>query len=519
MAGDACFLEVLDWGLVEYEEAFRRQLDLVEERAAGRSPDRLILVEHPPVVTLGRGGGAGDLRTSREALRLAGVACHEVDRGGQATFHGPGQLVAYPIIKLVKKDLHAYLDDLLETAAQVLRGYGLEPERRAGRPGLWVDSAKIASVGLAVRRWVTYHGLALNVNTDLGGFGHIIPCGRPEERLCSMQLALGRRLDPAEVKARFAAEFARRFGFRLDGNEAETGSRRPAWLTRPAPDGEAIDRMETRLRDLGLATVCQGAHCPNLGECFQAGTATFMILGRNCTRRCRFCAVDKGRPETVDPDEPRRVSLAVRQMGLRHAVVTSVTRDDLPDGGAGQFVRTIENIRALCPETTVEVLTPDFLGSVRDLDAVLAARPDVFNHNIETVGRLYASIRPQARYGRSLGVLGRAAWFGAAVKSGMMLGLGETPAEIRETLRDLVRSGCRYLTLGQYLAPSREHARVERFVPPGEFEEWGGEARAMGFAGVAAGPLVRSSYRAEELFAPSSLPKEEGKRGGEAVYR
>ena len=308
MAGDIRSLEILDWGLLDYDEAFRRQLDLVEDRIADRTPDRLIMVEHPPVVTLGRGGAESDLKCSRQELESAGVSCHEVDRGGQATFHGPGQLVAYPIIKLARHDLHAFLDNLLETAAQVLRGYGLNPERKEGRPGLWVNGAKIASVGLAVRRWVTYHGLAMNVKTDLRGFGRIIPCGHPGELVCSMETALGRNVDMDAVRTAFTAEFARRFNFVVGCQECESSTRHPAWLVRPAPDPEAINRMEARLKRLSLATVCQSAHCPNLGECFQAGTATFMILGENCTRRCRFCAVGKNRPDRLDPDEPWRAA-------------------------------------------------------------------------------------------------------------------------------------------------------------------------------------------------------------------
>ena len=512
-------LEVLDWGRLDYGEALRRQWALVTDRIADRAPDRLILVEHPPVVTVGRSGGEGDLRVPREVIQRAGIDIHEVDRGGQATYHGPGQLVVYPITKLRVKDLHWRLRSLLEITASVLRDYGLEPEMKAGRPGLWVNGAKIASVGLAARRWVTYHGLALNVNTELGGFNFIIPCGRPEERVTSLQESLGRPVNLEEVKGKFVAEFVRTLGYRWVGSQETTSSRRPEWLVRPNPDGTAIDRMETRLGRLRLATVCQSAHCPNLGECFQQGTATFMILGRNCTRRCRFCAVDKGRPEPVDPDEPERVALATQDLGLRHAVVTSVTRDDLPDGGAGQFARTIENLRAVCPEATVEVLVPDFQGSVNALEKVMTERPDVFNHNLETVARLYGSVRPGAGYRRSLGVLRYAAGYSLTVKSGLMLGLGETEAEILETLHDLKRSGCRLVTLGQYLAPSRDHLPVVRYLSPAEFDAWGAEVLGLGFAGVAAGPLVRSSYRAEAMWTASLTAGSERHYGQEKIYR
>jgi len=225
-----------------------------------------------------------------------------------------------------------------------------------------------------------------------------------------------------------------------------------------------------------------------------------MLLGTVCTRRCRFCAVDKGTPEPPDPGEPERVAQATKAMGLEYVVVTSVTRDDLPDGGADHFARTIQCIREHCPEAKVEVLVPDFEGSEASLRTVCDARPDVFNHNVETVPRLYEKVRPQADYRRSLEVLANAAKSGIPTKSGLMLGLGETSREIWETLNDLRRADCAYLTLGQYLAPSAEHVPVQRYVPPEEFERWGETARAMGFSEVASGPLVRSSYRAEELF-------------------
>jgi lipoic acid synthetase len=512
------YLEIIDWGRLDYGQALSRQLAMAAERADDRAPDRLVLVEHPPVVTVGRSGGGQDLLAPLEELRLAGLDFQEVDRGGQATYHGPGQLVVYPIVKLGRKDLHAYLDGLLETVAGLLEEYGLAPERKAGQPGLWVNSAKIVSVGLAVRRWVTYHGLALNVNNDLSGFGYIVPCGHPGERITSLSETLGRPLDLGEVKDRLAARFVRNFNYRTEAPPAQGNSKHPAWLVRQAPDTGSIKRMEARLDQLRLATVCQSAHCPNLGECFQQGTATFMILGRNCTRNCRFCAVDKKRPDPLDPDEAQRVAQAAESLGLRHVVVTSVTRDDLPDGGAGQFAATIGAVRRSCPGAMVEVLIPDFRGSVQALDLVVAARPDVFNHNLETVPRLYASIRPQAGYRRSLAVLRHAADYGLAVKSGLMLGLGETDAELLETLRDLKRAGCVYLTLGQYLAPSAAHAPVVRWVSPEEFDDWADQARRLGFGGVASGPLVRSSYRAGELFEISNHRPREGHGGQEAIY-
>ena len=498
-------LQAIDWGRLGYGEAFQRQKEMVARRIADDAPDRLIMVEHPPTVTLGRGGGLSDLCVRPEILQRKNVELHHVDRGGKATFHGPGQLVAYPIVKLAEKDLHRFLDRLLDAVADVLRDYGMVPERQPGNPGLWVGGAKIASVGIAVQKWVTYHGIALNVSTDPEWFRLITPCGNADEIITSMKNELGRDVDVDVdvVKQRFVGSFCQRFGFQAP-SEARDALRRPAWLVRPAPDPAPVRAMEKRLERLRLATVCQSAHCPNLGECFGRGTATFMILGIRCTRRGRFCAVGKGPSLPVDPDEPDHVAQAVRSLGLTHAVVTSVTRDDLPDGGAGQFVRTIQQIRTTCDSVRVETLVPDFNGSIPALQAVCTARPDVFNHNIETVSRLYGAVRPGAGYRRSLSVLSYAGGRGLWTKSGLMLGLGETETEIRQTLMDLRRAGCAALTLGQYLSPSKDHFPVARYVSPAEFDEWEKIARSMGFKAVAAGPLVRSSYRAEELMTARS---------------
>ncbi|MBI4777278.1 MAG: lipoyl synthase [Deltaproteobacteria bacterium] len=511
-------LEVLDWGLLDYGEALERQEALVGERVAGTSPDRLVLVEHPPVVTVGRSGDTHDLLLSQEQLVRRGVAVHFVSRGGQATYHGPGQMVAYPIIRLGKRDLHLYLDTLLEAAAEVLRIFGIEPQFKERRPGLWAGSGKIASVGIAVRRWVTYHGLAFNVNTDVDPFGLIVPCGSPGQPITSMARVLGRPVDMERVKEHFVGAFRKAFGYREhSAPECQTG-KHPEWLVRRAPDTAAMGRMERRLGEMRLATVCQSAECPNQGECFARGTATFMILGDRCTRRCRFCAVTKAVPEIPDPDEPARVARAAFEMRLRHVVVTSVTRDDLPDGGAGQFVSTIRRIRASCPEATVETLIPDFQGSVAALETVVAAWPDMLNHNVETVARLYPVVRPRADYRRSLSILEYASTRGLKVKSGLMLGLGETDGELLETLVDLKRAGCRYLTLGQYLAPSGEHIPVARYVSPEAFDRWAEAARNMGFLGVAAGPLVRSSYRAENMMDLSPKRKGENRYGQEEIH-
>ncbi len=310
--------------------------------------------------------------------------------------------------------------------------------------------------------------------------------------------------------------------------------RLPKWLRRPIATDKNYPDVSRLLESLQLNTVCASAKCPNRHECWNRGTATIMILGNTCTRNCRFCNVATGKPDPVDLDEPSRVAEAAKRLNLRHVVITSVDRDDLPDGGAHAFANTIRAVKAVLPEATVEVLTPDF---VEHLDTVLDAGPDVFNHNLETVERLQAEIRPQASYEKSLATLRYAAEWSCRtglsessdspclndqshafeyekrvlqtdkhlshrkilIKSGLMLGLGETDEELFQTLEDLLAAGVRLLTLGQYLAPTKQHHPVERFISPEHFDELAARAREIGFAGVAAGPLVRSSYQAEQL--------------------
>lgn len=280
-------------------------------------------------------------------------------------------------------------------------------------------------------------------------------------------------------------------------------AKRPEWLKAPAPVGPNYSHLKNLVTGLGLHTVCESAACPNIGDCWNRGTATFMILGNVCTRRCGFCAVQKGIPLEVDHDEPRRVAEAVRTMGLRYAVVTSVNRDDRKDGGAELFAATIHAIRDAVPDCKVEVLTPDFQGSHEAIDIVLNARPDCFNHNTETVPRLYKQVRLGARFERSLDVLAyaKASHPEIPAKSGLMLGLGETLDEVRETMRMLRGSNVDILTLGQYLRPSPKHLPIIRYVPVEEFAELRAYGQSLGFAHVEAGPLVRSSFHADEAIA------------------
>ena len=276
--------------------------------------------------------------------------------------------------------------------------------------------------------------------------------------------------------------------------------RLPEWFRVPAPGSEGYRALKNLMRGLNLHTVCESARCPNIGECWNSGTATFMILGDVCTRSCGFCAVKTGRPEGLDTEEPERVAKAVQTMGLRHAVVTSVNRDELPDGGARIFAETIYAIRRLCSHTKVEVLIPDFQGDWQALRVVIEEAPDILNHNVETVPRLYKTMRPQAKYDRSLTLLKRAKAMGRSMptKSGIMVGAGETPVEVHQTIRDIADCKTDILTIGQYLQPSAQHVPVARFYHPDEFLDLKQFALTLGFRHVESGPLVRSSYHAAD---------------------
>lgn len=279
---------------------------------------------------------------------------------------------------------------------------------------------------------------------------------------------------------------------------------KPEWLRVKAPQWERIGFVKEILQDLGLNTVCEEASCPNIGECFQAGTATFLIMGPACTRACPYCDIEfEKKPQALDPREPERVATAVSRLKLNHVVITSVNRDDLPDGGASQFVRCIEAIRAIMPQTTIEVLIPDLCGNWEALEVILQAQPEVLNHNIETVPRLYRRVRPVGNYQRSLELLRLARQLAPWVysKSGLMVGLGETGAEIQEVMQDLREAHCDILTIGQYLQPSQKHLKIERFVTPAEFDAWRELGESWGFLQVISSPLTRSSYHAEQVRA------------------
>ena len=501
-------LVYVDLGQCNYRTTLDFQHRLLE-KVQGRNDDTayLILVEHvPAVITLGRRARAEHI------LAADGVELIESQRGGDVTWHGPGQLVAYPIVRLTKRrrTVHGYVRNLEDALITLLAKFHIAAGRQPGQVGVWVDGRKVAAIGVAVSRWVTWHGLALNVSADMQGFDAIVPCGIQGASVTSVSELLGREIPISQVKDMLVTALAETLGFEeVRGAEPhELGfGRKPPWLRKRIPAGPNASEVRSLIEKLNLSTVCQSAHCPNRTECFDNRTATFMILGDRCTRSCRFCAVSDGPPLPVDPNEPEAVAEACQRLNLRHVVITSVTRDDLPDGGAEHFARVVRAVRTRLPDSTIEILTPDFQGDPDAIDVALQSGCHVFNHNIETVERLQKGVRPQGDYRRSLSVLARTAGSGSGVriKSGLMVGLGETRQEIRQVMRDLKNVGCEILTIGQYLAPSRDHYPVDRFVESDEFVEMELEARKMGFSAVAAGAFVRSSYRAGELFQAGKI--------------
>lgn len=513
---------------VDYPAAHRLQLQWVEAIHAGRAGNLVLLLEHTPVLTIGKRGGREHVRLSEAELRRRGIAIIKVERGGNITWHGPGQLVGYLIIDLRSQtmDIRRFVRTIEEIMIRTAADYGVIAERNELNPGVWVAGRKMGSIGLAVRRGISFHGFALNVCNRLEPFEWIDPCGLKGVAMTTLSKEACAALDLRSVKSRISAHMSDLFGVgfrRVDPRMLDTLPKKeakkppfgpahsprlgakPVWLRKQLPDVSCRGRVDECVEQLGLHTVCREAGCPNRWECRSRGTATFMILGDRCTRDCRFCGVKHGQPAPPALSEPEHVAEAALRMGIRHVVVTSVTRDDLQDGGAGIFAATIRSIREKIPAATVEVLVPDFQGSIAALQTVLSARPDVLNHNIETVWRLYPIARAGADYRRSLTILARAARADnpPVTKSGLMLGLGESDSEIISVLSDLREAGCRILTLGQYLQPTRRHLPVKRYIPPESFVNWRCRALETGFSEVAAGPFVRSSFRAGELYRNS----------------
>ncbi len=467
-------LTCIDMGLASYAAAMQLQEELLDKVIS--QPDScayILLVEHDPaVITIGKGGDAANVLASPDRLGEEGIEVHRTGRGGDVTYHGPGQLVAYPIISIAGRagKVTQYIHDLEEVMIRLLERFGITASRRSKARGAWVGSDKIGAIGVAVKKWVAYHGLALNVTPNLAHFQLILPCGITDGGVTTLERELQKTITVEEIKSPLVESFMEVFGFKSVNwmEDRKTPNHLPPWLKKRLRHDSRADEVRVILDELKLETVCLGAQCPNQSECFARGTATFMILGAVCTRTCRFCAIPTGELSSPREDEPQTVAEAAAKMGLSHVVITSVTRDDLPDGGAGHFAKTIRAVRSRLPRASIEVLTPDFQGQPRAIETVLQAGPDVFNHNIEMVPRLYPVARPQADYQRSLEVLQFASRFAPTkspkprVKSGIMVGLGETSTEMSQVMRDLRDAGCEILTIGQYLSPSKDHLPVVR---------------------------------------------------------
>ena len=532
---------VVRWlGRVGYDEAWALQRGLHAHSAR----NHLLLLEHPHVVTMGPRATAAHVLVDPVS---AGAELHATDRGGDVTYHGPGQLVGYPILTLGGPRAGglgaaaAYVESLEDLLIDVLADLGLPGAGRIERHrGVWLEPTaarprKIAAIGVRVRRGRTLHGFALNVDPDLSWFGRIVPCGIREYAVTSLAAegvvatmsdvvdavaeraarrwgtagwdradvaaTTGRRApieasEPVAAPARLAPGANPAVGESRPPEIPATVERKPDWMRVVARTGPEFRRIKSHMRELDLVTVCEEAGCPNIYECWEQGTATFMLGGERCTRACGFCLVDTRRPEPLDVAEPERVAAAVARMGLEHAVVTAVARDDVADGGAAHFAECIRAIRRLRPSVTVEVLIPDCKGDPAALSVIFGERPDVLNHNIETVARLQRLVRPSAGYARSLAVLARAKDAGLVTKSSIMVGLGETAAEVTGALGDLAGVGCDIVTIGQYLRPSSAHLPVMRWWPPEEFDALAETGRQFGIGHVESSPLTRSSYHA-----------------------
>lgn len=543
--GASNVLRVRWLGRVPYREA----LALQHAQFTHGHEQHLLLLEHPHVFTY---GPRADLATNLKCDPASvGADFVEVKRGGDITYHGPGQLVGYPILSIDNRigasEHVCNIEGLIIDALTELGAAGAG--RLPGYAGVWLDPGtprerKIAAIGVRLANGRTMHGFALNVSTDLTFMReHIVPCGIGDRPVTSLaeegvhvemqavvdlvtRLATERwgggnveRQDVAWVhRPDDLSRFSRGEGpgekVRLIGRLNDAGvtdgldvtERKPEWLRPKVRLGEEVLGLKSTLRDLSLVTVCEEAGCPNLSECWKDGTATFMVLGERCTRACGFCLVDTRKPVAPEADEPARIAEAVDRMGLSHAVLTMVARDDLDDGGFAHVAACVRAIRELRPATRVETLVSDAKGEAASLELLFDARPDVFNHNIETVARLQRAVRPSAGYARSLGVLSAARHAGLVAKSGLVLGMGETVEEVDGCLADLASIGVSIVTMGQYLRPTSHHLPVARWIHPDEFARWKEVGESLGIAHVEASPLTRSSYHARQSADAASVP-------------
>lgn len=531
-------------GNLPYSEALILQKGLKESVAGEHNPyDYLLLLEHNNVITIGRTGDTNNLLLDSEELEKKGIEFFETDRGGDVTFHGKGQLIGYPIMRLQDpKKVIPFVRSLEQTIIKTLGSFDIEAFSKEDDTGVWTSEGKIASIGVKVSKWTTYHGFALNIFDKLEGFDFINPCGNQEEKIASVH-TFNTEISFDDVVNKITETFTAEFGYEDVGiqmsqftptqlkkqkkheidemldkgvfqknnnlvpitikgllpNEPE----RPEWMKVKANLGKDYRDLKNLISEKKLNTVCEEASCPNIYECWSMGTATFMIMGDTCTRACGFCDVNTGKPNDLDELEPLRVAESVLTMGLTHAVITSVNRDDLLDGGSNFFAQTINEVKRLNPSTSVEVLIPDFKGDKDAIDNIIEASPEVLNHNLETVPRLQREIRTAASYGRSLSLLqyAKESAFLGKTKTGLIVGMGEEFEEVIAVLEDLSQINVDIVTIGQYLRPTAKHRPIHRYVDKEEFIKYKSIGESFGIPHIESGPLVRSSYHAKDSFA------------------
>ncbi len=531
-------------GNLPYSEALILQKGLKESVAGEHNPyDYLLLLEHNNVITIGRTGDTNNLLLDSEELEKKGIEFFETDRGGDVTFHGKGQLIGYPILRLQDpKKVIPFVRSLEQTIIKTLGSFDIEAFSKEDDTGVWTSEGKIASIGVKVSKWTTYHGFALNIFDKLEGFDFINPCGNQEEKIASVH-TFNTEISFDDVVNKITETFTAEFGYEDVGiqmsqftptqlkkqkkheidemldkgvfqknnnlvpitikgllpNEPE----RPEWMKVKANLGKDYRDLKNLISEKKLNTVCEEASCPNIYECWSMGTATFMIMGDTCTRACGFCDVNTGKPNDLDELEPLRVAESVLTMGLTHAVITSVNRDDLLDGGSQFFAQTINEVKRLNPSTSVEVLIPDFKGDKGAIDNIIEASPEVLNHNLETVPRLQREIRTAASYGRSLSLLqyAKESAFLGKTKTGLIVGMGEEFEEVIAVLEDLSQINVDIVTIGQYLRPTAKHRPIHRYVDKEEFIKYKSIGESFGIPHIESGPLVRSSYHAKDSFA------------------
>ena len=531
-------------GNLPYSEALILQKGLKESVAGENNPyDYLLLLEHNNVITIGRTGDTKNLLLDSDELEKKGIEFFETDRGGDITFHGKGQLIGYPIMRLQDpKKVIPFVRSLEQTIIKTLSSFGIEAFSKEDDTGVWTPEGKIASIGVKVSKWTTYHGFALNIFDKLEGFDFINPCGNQEEKVASVH-TFNTDISFDDVVNKITETFVAEFGYKDVGiqmsqftptqlkkhkkheidemldkgvfqknnnlvpitikgllpNEPE----RPEWMKVKANLGKDYRDLKNLISEKKLNTVCEEASCPNIYECWSMGTATFIIMGDTCTRACGFCDVNTGKPNDLDELEPLRVAESVLTMELTHAVITSVNRDDLPDGGSNFFAQTINEVKRLNPSTSVEVLIPDFKGDKGAIDNIIEASPEVLNHNLETVPRLQREIRTAASYGRSLSLLqyAKESAFLGKTKTGLIVGMGEEFEEVIAVLEDLSQINVDIVTIGQYLRPTAKHRPIHRYVDKEEFIKYKSIGESFGIPHIESGPLVRSSYHAKDSFA------------------